>query len=246
MPVFVRDRLALRGEIERLENELAIAGGESLTLDRLRNENDRLRSLLGAETTDRLVAAVVARPNQVPYDLLQLDRGSVHGVVVGAPVYIGEDRLIGIVADLSSTNSYVVLLTHPDFTATGFIEGANIITVIDGIGGGVARVRVPQGVPLTVGDIVHVPSIEPGVFGRIVSIENRPTQPEQYGYITPDLPLSSIHMVSVGKEPIAAVTSDVVNERISQFIASSTLLLPFSSTTSTTAPILDEVSTSTP
>ena len=245
VPLFVRDRLALRGEIEVLENQLAVAGGENLTLDRLRNENNRLRSLLGANATDRLAAAVVARPNQVPYDLLQLDRGSDHGIVVGAPVYIGEDRLLGLIADVGSTHSFVVLLTHPDFSATGFIEGANIIAAIDGVGGGVARVRVPQGVPLTVGDVVHVPSIEPGVFGRVVSVENRPTQPEQYGYITPDFPLSSIHLVSIGREPIQPATVSVVTDRVLQFIASSTLVLPFASSTASTT-ITASTSTSTP
>lgn len=233
-PVFFRDRVALNATIKQLQNDIAVAGGENLTLERLRSENERLRSLLGIVPTDRIGAAVIARPSNLPYDLLQLDRGSRHGVVSGAPVYIGEDRFIGMVADVAPTHSFVVLLTHPEFSATGFIDGADVIAMIDGIGGGVARVRVPQGVTLTVGDLVHVPSVEPGVFGRIVSVESRPTQPEQYGYITPDLSLSSIHLVSIGREPLIPPTPEVVNERIVSFLASSTLVMAVGSSTATT------------
>lgn len=242
-PVFFRDRVALQATIKQLENDIAVAGGENLTLERLRSENERLRSLLGIIPTDRIAAAVIARPSNLPYDLLQLDRGSRHGVVSGAPVYIGEDRFIGVVADVATTHSFVVLLTHPEFGATGFIDGADVIAMIDGIGGGVARVRVPQGVTLTVGDLVHVLSVEPGVFGRIVSVESRPTQPEQYGYITPDLSLSSIHLVSIGREPLLPPTPEVVNERITSFLASSTLVVAIDAAFGTTTPTSTETVT---
>lgn len=240
VPMFVRDRLSLIATIKQLENDLVVAGGEDLTLDRLRSENKRLRSLLGIESTERVGAAVISRPSDLPYDVLQLDRGSQHGIVVGAPVYIGADRFIGIIADTAPTHSFVVLLTHPRFSATGFIDGANAIAAIDGVGGGVARVRVPQGVALRIGDLVHVPSVAPGVFGRIVSIESRPTQPEQYGYITPELSLSSIHLVSVGREPLVPATAEVVAERIETIIASSTLVVPIISSVPTTTPTTTE------
>ena len=64
---------------------------------------------------------------------------------------------------------------------TSYVSGANIIATLEGFGGGVARVRVPQGIPLSIGNLVHVPGIQPGVFGRINYIESEPTHPNSMG-----------------------------------------------------------------
>ena len=81
-----------------------------------------------------------------------------------------------------------------------------------------ARVAVPQGVPIKVGNLVHVPSIEPGVFGRIDYIENEPTQPEQYGYVTLRKPITSINYVAVGAETLEPVPPEMLEGRISDII----------------------------
>ena len=50
------------------------------------------------------------------------------------------------------------------------------------------------------GNLVLLPSTESGVYGEIVSIENLPTQPEQFGYVAPPIPLQSLLYVSVAKD----------------------------------------------
>ena len=198
LPVFLRDRQSLHDQITYLENELAIASRGGITQQRLIEENKRLRGLLGVADEQRIAAGVIARPDNLPYDLLQIDRGRTHGIEVGAPVFIGQDTVIGLVVHTAERYSFVQLVTTPGFEATAFISGPDVIVSLEGMGAGVARVRVPQGISLTVGDIVHLPSVEPGIFGRIVHIDNQPTQPQQYGYISPDIPISSINIVAVG------------------------------------------------
>ena len=154
----------------------------------------------------------------MPYDLLQIDRGTRHGIEVGAPVFIGSDIVIGLVAHTAANYSFVELITTPDFKATAFISGPDAVVTLEGLGGGVARVLVPQGIPLSIGDIVHLPSIEPGVFGRISFIESEPTQPQQFGYITPDIPISGLHRVAVGQLSQISQSADVIDERIIEFI----------------------------
>lgn len=216
IPTFIRERQSLLAEIERLENMLVAANRSSLTLSRLSEENVRLRALLGVEGDGRVLASVIARPAQLPYDLIQIDRGSEHGVEVGAPVYLGSDVVIGLVVHVAGQYSFVELVTTPGFEATAFISGPNVVAHIEGYGGGVARVRVPQGIPLTVGNLVYLPSVNPGVFGRISHIENEPTQPEQYGYISPDIALGSIYEVAVGRVSQISRSPDEVEERIFQ------------------------------
>ncbi len=205
-PTFVRSRESLEEEIKNLEQKLVIAESSRLTLSRLSEENASFRSLLGVSEKKRIAAAVVARPSDLPYDVMQIDQGSESGIKEGAAVFIGEDQFIGVVTQVARNHAFVEMLTSPGFEATTFISGPDVVATIEGYGGGVARVRVPQGIALTVGDLVHVLSIYPGIFGRISYIETTPSQPEQYGYISPELPLRSIHYVAVDTEPIEAIS----------------------------------------
>lgn len=224
VPTFFRDRRDLEAQIEDLEGRLVVAERNGLTQERLWEENNRLRGLLGIAEEERIAAAVIARPNELPYDLLEIDRGSDDGIEVGAPVFVGRDIVIGLVVHTTPTYSFVELVTTPGFETTTFISGPNVSVTMEGVGGGVARVRVPQGIPLRVGDLVYLPSVEPGVFGRISHVENRPTQPEQYGYISPDIPLSSVYQVAVGNQSQIAGSAEVVDERVRALIKQNLLV----------------------
>lgn len=240
LPSHLRDKQELIEEVEDLESRLAMAAATDVTQRRLYEENIWLRELLGADTGSRIAAAVIARPNQLPYDFMQIDQGSADGVVLGAPVYIGADNVIGIIAHTAETFSFVELFTTPGFEATAFISGANIVATVEGHGSGVARVRVPQGVALTIGSVVYVPSIQPGVFGRIAYIESTPTQPEQFGYITLSKPIKSIHYVAVGREALSLATPETVTAEIDAIKASlmqealNTVIMEGDTATSTT------------
>lgn len=214
IPMMIRDRQYFQNQIQELENKLTVAGRTSVTQQSLLEENTRLRNLLGAEGESRVLAAVIARPNELPYDFLQIDRGTDQGIEVGSPVFIGRDVVIGLVVFTAHNYSFVELFTSPGFEASTFISGPNVVATLEGFGGGVARVRVPQGIPITVGNLVYLPSIEPGVFGRISHIENLPTQPEQYGYITPDISISSLHQVSVGKQSQIAHSATEIDSQV--------------------------------
>lgn len=220
-PMYLRDRKELIAENISLKNELAVAVSTDLTQQRLFEENTWLRQLLNAESGERIAAAVVARPNELPYDLMQIDRGSDDGIVVGAPVYIGADNVIGIIAHTAPDFSFIELFTTPGFEATAFIGGADVVATVEGYGSGVARVRVPQGIPLSVGNVVHVPSIEPGAYGRVAYVENRPSQPEQFGYITLNKPLSAINYVAVGKVAVAPATPEKISDEVTALIKAS-------------------------
>jgi cell shape-determining protein MreC len=223
VPTFFRDRRGLEEEIKDLENRLAISERTTLTQDRLWEENNRLRSLLGIAGEERIAAAVIARPSELPYDLLQIDKGSNSGIEVGSPVFIGKDVVVGLVVHVTPMYSFVELVTTPGFETSTFISGPNVVVTMEGMGGGVARVRVPQGVPLRINDLVYLPSIEPGVFGRISYVENLPTQPEQYGYISPDISLSSIYQVAVGKQSQIARSTGEIEENVRATIEKSLL-----------------------
>lgn len=201
-PRYIRERSTLDAELEALKVTLATEQGTESTIQKLQIENEELRRLSGAIPESRVLARVIGRPGTLPYDVVMLDRGSVHGVIEQAPVYLGADQVIGFVSKVTAKSSLVTLVTTAGFKSTAYVFGPNIFTFAEGMGGGVLRVSVPQGILLRTGDLVLLPAIDSGVYGTISYIETSATQPEQYGYVTPSVPLQSLYYVSVGKEAV--------------------------------------------
>ncbi len=201
LPQYLRARTALIEEIDTLKRHIADETGTDLTIKRLEEENKALRTAVNfGTTTDRVVASVLAEPTSLSYDLLQIDKGSDDGILLGAPVFVGVDTVIGVVRHVAPSYAFVELITTPGFTATAYVLGPNVFAPLEGVGGGIARVRLPQGVAIAPGNLVLLPSTESGVYGEIVAIENLPTQPEQFGYVAPPIPLQSLLYVSVAKD----------------------------------------------
>jgi cell shape-determining protein MreC len=202
LPQYLRDRTALLGELEALKIKIATEQGTDNTIKKLQVENDELRELAGAVPEARVLARVIGRPGTLPYDIVMLDRGRAHGIVENTPVFLGADQVIGFVSKVQETTSFVTLVTTSGFTSTAYVIGPNIYTFAEGMGSGILRVRVPQGIMLRTGDMVLLPAIDSGVYGLVSYIETSATQPEQYGFVTTNIPTQSLYYVSVGKEPI--------------------------------------------
>jgi len=125
------------------------------------------------------------------------------------------------------------------------LNGPDVVATMQGMGGGVARVRLPQGISIQVGNLVLVPSVEPGVFGRITYIENEPTQPEQYGYVTPNIALNSMYQVSVGKVSQISQSVEAIDKRVREEIESSLVVEGVSLEVATTSTTTQSVATTT-
>lgn len=198
LPQYLRNRSDMLAEIESLKKELSTGLGTQLSIKRLRDENNQLLAMLGSGgDNQRLVARVMKQPSPLAYDLLQIDKGTNHGVVLGAPVFLGIDTVVGEVAHVTPLYAFVRLVTSPGFEAMAYIIGPNVFAPMEGVGGGVARVKLPQGVMIETGNVVILPSVASGVYGEITAVENEPTQPEQFGYVVPPVPLYGLSYVSV-------------------------------------------------
>lgn len=195
---------------------------QATELGYLREENESLRALLGDEEIEKISAGVIGRPTALPYDVLMIDKGEEDGIVEDAPVYAGEHTVIGFVAKVYNHSSLVALVSTPGFTSTAYIYGPNIYTTAVGIGGGVTRIHVPQGIEIEVGDPVVMPSLAKGVYGSISAVDSVPERPEQYGYVTTKLPINSLRAVAVGTRGLSVMdfeaTQAVVDEAKRDFL----------------------------
>lgn len=217
LPLLLRDKQELLKTIHNLEIKIATEQGTESTIKRLQIENDQLRSLVGTLPAERILARVIARPPELPYDLLLFDRGSRDGVVEGAPVFAGKDTVIGVVSMVTEKTSYAKLISDPQVSVTVFLVGPNIFTLAEGLGNGVVRVRVPQGIKISEADIVLLPAVDSGVIGVIEKVVTSPTNPERHGYITFSTNIQSLQYVSIGSEAIitpdfSAVVSSISNQ----------------------------------
>ena len=206
LPSYIRERSVLIDEIEGLKIKIATEQGTDNTIKKLQIENTELRNLTGSLPEARVLARVIGRPNTLPYDVLMLDRGTAHGVVLNAPVFLGADQVIGFVYKVTEKTSFVTLVTTAGFTSSAYVIGPNIYTFAEGMGGGILRVRVPQGILLRTGDLVLLPAIDSGLYGTISYIETSVTQPEQYGFVSTSIPIQSLYYVSVGREAVVPHT----------------------------------------
>ncbi len=208
VPVFIRSRMELLRYTQELEQEVAASQGVAATLAYITAENTELRNLLSASSSPQIVAGVLARPPYTPYDTIVLDKGSEDGIVEYAPVYHGKGIALGYVHAVFPHMSYVTLFSSPGVESTVYIFGANLFTTAYGEGGGVVHLSVPQGVPLTRGDAVVLPSLHTGTLGTVDEIQSIATEPEQHAYVTLGVPLQSIRIVSVGTTPVHTVSFD--------------------------------------
>lgn len=198
----LRGESALRYALER--DAPALSADLEAELAALRAENASLRSL-SADPEERIAAGVIGRPAALPYDVLFIDKGSEDGAALNAPVFADQDTVIGFVARLYDRSALVVLVSTPGYVSTVYIHGPNIYTSAVGLGGGVTRIHVPQGVALKEGDAVVIPSLSPGVYGAITAVDSVPERPEQYGYVTTNQPISSLRFVAIGRRPLESI-----------------------------------------
>lgn len=218
-PRYFQDRSTLVAEIRELEQQLASMGVTAHSVRRLQVDNTELRTILNASSTPRIAAQVTSRPTALPYDAVLINRGRDAGVKVGAPVYQGVDQVIGVVDTVFANAAIVTLITSPGLTSTVYVIGPDIYTVAEGQGGGVLRVRVPQGVPLDAGDLLILPVLSGGVIGEVSFTAAAPTQPERFGYVNLPSPISSLRWVSVGTEPLAPIGFPLARENVNDTMA---------------------------
>lgn len=250
---YLRSRSEVLDRQAELERKLAALSGSDRTIQRLQRENRELRSLLGAATTtDRVAAEVLERPNVLAYDTILINRGTMHGVAEGAPVYVGADLVIGRVSRVQERISLVTLLTSPGEEVTVYIVGPNVYATAVGRGGGVLEIQVPQGVPVAAGQSIILPRAAQSTFGTVDEVRTVASEPMQAVYATVPVSLQSLRWVAVGETLPAQASFDDLHEEVQQRAAelflldvpSDYLVRPTATSSATSTP--SGVATSTP
>lgn len=224
IPQYFRERALLIAEIEDLREERAEGSSLRAELAALREAHAMINDLKSMNG-ERIIADVVRTPPETPYDTLVVAAGSDVGIVPGAFVY-SRQTAIGQVASVNAKTSLIVLFSTPGSHVPVYLWGAGVFANAEGMGGGVVRVGVPQGLAITVGDAVTLPIPGTAIFGTVDRVESVATNPEQYAYITEETALRSIRFVAIDRMVAPSITPEEAMRAV-EMIRSGVVPSPF-------------------
>lgn len=187
-----QENIALKARITELNLAL-------LDRDVLVRENETLKGMLGrTDTASRILAAVIATPNQSPYDTLIIDGGAQAHILVGKLVYVGSIP-IGRIKKVDDTVAHVVLFSTAKEETAVYIEGINLHTTIVGRGGGTFEVTLPDGVSVLSGTPFLYPGMTAGIVAVAKEVISRSDEPAQHILLDSPVSIHALHFVEVEK-----------------------------------------------
>jgi cell shape-determining protein MreC len=185
--------LALQNEALADENTALM--NENQTLSQKAADLEALLSAPAGGKVGEVLAGVVARPPESPYDTLVLNAGERAGVSTGMEVFGTGGVPIGVVSSVTADFARVTLFSSPGMSIHGFVGSANVPLTINGSGAGTMNATISRSAGISVGDNVSVPG--PGVLtmGKIVRVDSDPSLPSVTLRIMPILNLFSLSWV---------------------------------------------------
>ncbi len=205
------DTAKLAASNERLTSENAALADENQALQ---TKVASLSALLGTAVPQKnaagILAGVVARPPESPYDTLVLAVGEKEGVTLGMEAFAAGGVPIGMVSSVLADFSRVTLFSAAGTATSGWVGQANVPLTVTGEGGGAMRASVARAANIAVGDVVSVPGPGQLPIGSVVRIDSDPLSPAITLRIRSAANLFSIAWVELratGVAPMAFATS---------------------------------------
>ncbi len=167
------DNRALREKLMELEAKVNFS-------EILRKENETLKAAFSAEEMKKFIlASVIARPTQTPFDTLIIDSGENYGVKEGMQVSAFGSVLLGYVTDVSESASKVKLISSFGEETNVILESSGTPAIATGRGGENFEIILPRSVPVSGGERIITFGKQPMLVGFAEKIEHQTTDPLQ-------------------------------------------------------------------
>ncbi len=179
-----------------LENEARMLNYDALTAD-----DASLKEILGRknEKIDMVLSAILAKPNQSPYDTLVIDAGLNKDFKTGDMVFALGDIPIGRVADIYPNSSNVVLFSNSGEKTQVSIGKKNNFMEVVGRGGGNFEMVLPRDFILLKGDQAVLPGLVPYVVAIVETVISDPRDPFQKALLVSPVNIQELKFVEVKK-----------------------------------------------
>lgn len=196
-----KDKNSLEDEIKQLVEKNIALEKEILALGPLSAENEELKSLfLRNNNKEFLLASIISKPPQSPYDVIIVDAGTDEGVEPGMRVIAYSDIIIGYVTEVFRQISKVTLISSPGEEINVFIENAKLATVSAGLGGGNMEIKIPSSISISPGDKITTAETFPLLVGTVEKIDVNLPDPFQKILFRSPINLQQIKYVTIEKK----------------------------------------------
>lgn len=150
---FVGFKSSLIKENEMLKDELGTLRLTKMDYDTLFKENEELKAMVGMKKSNmRVMANVLSKPPQSPFDTLVVGSGKNSGIEIGNKVYVSDSIIIGQISDASDETAVVKLFSTGGEKNEVVLSRTGQSFVIVGNGGQNFSLEIPKDTDIVWGD----------------------------------------------------------------------------------------------
>lgn len=196
---YFKSKGSLMDEKLALEQKLFLAGNLMALNQTLETENENLKDLLGRKDTEQktILATVLVKPPQTPYDSLIIDIGLNNNLKIGDKVMANANIYIGEVSEVMPSSAKISLYSTPGRRLSVVISASSVTAEAVGMGGGNFNIQLPREVEVKEGDIITIPSITANVFGIVEKVNFKDTDSFQTVLFKSPVNISELNFVEV-------------------------------------------------
>jgi len=165
------------------------------------DDNSKMEEILGRKNAKAniVLAGILSKPNQSPYDTLIIDAGANNGIAPGQRVFALGNVPIGRIAEVYSNSAKVILYSNPGEQTEVVISGKDTFMQIVGRGGGNFEMILPRDFVIENGTEVVLPGITPYTVATVQTIISDPRDSFEKALLASPVNIQELKFVEVEK-----------------------------------------------
>ncbi|HUO50521.1 MAG TPA: rod shape-determining protein MreC [Candidatus Paceibacterota bacterium] len=192
---FFASKSGLEAQVRDLQAQVNDLQTRSAAFSVLQQQYDSLAQLEHlAQTNPGRAAPITSSVISSPYGTFSIGSGNTDGTQPGAIVLASGDFVVGKVVQAGSDSALVQQIFAPGIQTNVTIDG--IAGIASGQGGD-ARVDLPHGATVAVGDPVIAPELKAHPIGLVARVDTNPANAQTIVYVSFPVSLSSLQFVYV-------------------------------------------------
>jgi cell shape-determining protein MreC len=198
---YFRSKNSLFLQNEDLKSKLNEEEAQVSNYNSILDQNSKMQEILGRKDikANMILAAILSKPNQSPYDTLIVDLGAKDGIITGQRVFALGNVPIGYIAEVYANTAKVVLYSNPGEQTEVIISGKDTFMQVVGRGGGNFEMVLPRDFVLDKGTEVDLPGIRPLALGIVQTIISDPRDAFQKALLTSPVNIQELKFVEVAR-----------------------------------------------
>jgi cell shape-determining protein MreC len=160
----------------RMKNSTLTAENISLAQSNNLAQQNIFLELAGRKPVEHvIVATVLSRPPQTPYDVIMIDAGANESLTINSIVSLSDGVALGVVSEVFPTSAKVKLFSTSGQEINAILERDSIPITMVGGGGGNFRFTLPRDINIEIGDRILSADIMARPLATVGAVNVQPT-----------------------------------------------------------------------